>query len=114
KLELAHHHWLDALVDAAHSIPVRWVGNSFLEAAHSLFERFPNMWLLEPTFPAYQTETMRALLARDGEWAVTSARSYHVRMDRRTKAWRGAPLSARTRLPESPEPPTAKKQRRKA
>lgn len=100
KLELAHHHWLDCVVDAAHSMPVRWVGNGFLEASHGLFDRFPNMWLLEPTFPAYQTETMRALLARDPEWAVTSARSYHVRIDRTIKDMLGALLAARIPLPK--------------
>jgi len=109
KLELAHHHWLDAVVDAAHSMPVRWVGNSFLEASHGLFDRFPNMWLLEPTFPAYQTETMRALLARDPEWAVTSARSYHVRIDRTIKDMLGALLAARVPLPITPPEPRPKR-----
>jgi DNA-binding FadR family transcriptional regulator len=96
KLELAHHRWLDALVDAAHSIPIRWVGNSFLEAAQGLFDRFPNMWLLEPTFPTYQSETMKALLARDSAWAVASARSYHVRVDRAMQDMLRALLGAKT------------------
>src|SRR5262249_37893682 len=115
KLELAHHHWLDALVDAAHSIPVRWVGNSFLEASHGLFDRFPNMWLLEPTFPVYQNETMKALLARDGVWAVTSARSYHVRIDRAIKDLLGALLAARAQAPtdDTPKPKAASRPRRK-
>jgi GntR family transcriptional repressor for pyruvate dehydrogenase complex len=94
KLERAHHRWLDTLVNAAHSLPVRWVGNSFLEASEGLFDRFPNMWLLEPTFPSYQREAMKALLARDGEWAVAAARSYHLRIDHMLQELLGALLGA--------------------
>jgi GntR family transcriptional repressor for pyruvate dehydrogenase complex len=93
-LERAHHRWLDRLVDAAHSLPVRWVGNSFLEASARLFDRFPNMWLLEPTFPAYQEDAMKALLARDGEWAVAAARNYHLRIDHMLQELLGALLGA--------------------
>ncbi len=94
RLERAHHQWLDALVDAAHSIPIRWVGNSMLEASQGLFDRFPNMWLLEPTFPAYQRDAMKALRARDAGAAVTAARTYHVRIDGLLQGLLGALLGA--------------------
>jgi hypothetical protein len=38
---------------------------------------------------------MRALLARDGAWAVTAARSYHVRVDRAMQDMLRALLASR-------------------
>ena len=94
KLERAHHRWLDALVDSAHSLPIRWVGNSLLAASEGLFDRFPNMWLLEPSFPAYQRGAMKALLARDAARGIAAARSYHLRIDRALQELLGGLLHA--------------------
>jgi hypothetical protein len=47
---------------------------------------------------------MKALLARDGEWAVTSARSYHLRVDRAIKDMLGALLAAAVASPQTATP----------
>jgi GntR family transcriptional repressor for pyruvate dehydrogenase complex len=109
QLERAHHRWLDALVDSAHSLPIRWVGNSLLAASEGLFDRFPNMWLLEPSFPAYQRGAMKALLARDAQRGIAAARSYHLRIDRALQELLGGLLHA---AEETREPLHALEKRR--
>jgi GntR family transcriptional repressor for pyruvate dehydrogenase complex len=110
KLERAHHRWLDALVDSAHSLPIRWVGNSLLAASEGLFDRFPNMWLLEPSFPTYQRSAMKALLARDAERGIAAARSYHLRIDRALQELLGGLLRGAA---EAKEPLRAVRQTKK-
>ncbi len=124
ELERAHHRWLDALVDSAHSLPIRWVGNSLLAASEGLFDRFPNMWLLEPSFPAYQRRAMKALLARDAARGIAAARSYHLRIDRALSELlggllRGAeetrePLSAVGRAKREVKAPVKRARRRRS
>jgi GntR family transcriptional regulator, transcriptional repressor for pyruvate dehydrogenase complex len=43
--------WLDVLVEAGHSVSVRWIANSLFDALRDTLERFPNLWVLEPSFP---------------------------------------------------------------
>ncbi|MCC6621888.1 MAG: FadR family transcriptional regulator [Deltaproteobacteria bacterium] len=63
--------WLDALVDAAHSLPVRWMANELLEAFGRLAGRIPAIWLVEPSYP----EFLRALLSAIAEHDVPRARA---------------------------------------
>lgn len=74
--------WLDVLVEAGHSVSVRWIANSLFDALRDTLERFPNLWVLEPTFPAYLTGLVRAVRTRDEEAAVTTTRSYYERVDK--------------------------------
>jgi len=80
-LSTAYHSWLDTLVDAARSLPVRWIANPFLEAAQRLVDRFPDLWLMEPSFPAYMLASMSSLEANDATGAVTACRAYFQRVD---------------------------------
>jgi GntR family transcriptional repressor for pyruvate dehydrogenase complex len=73
--------WLDALVDAGHSVAVRWIANPFLEAYREIIDRFPALWVLEPSFPQYLREFNQALENADTERAITLTRVYYQRVD---------------------------------
>jgi DNA-binding GntR family transcriptional regulator len=73
--------WLDGLVDASHSVAVRWIANPFLEAYRELMDRFPGLWVLEPTFPQYLREFIDALAREDADRALSLTRAYYERVD---------------------------------
>lgn len=73
--------WLDALVDAGHSVAVRWIANPFLEAYREIIDRFPALWVLEPSFPQYLREFNAALESADAERAIGLTRVYYQRVD---------------------------------
>ena len=74
--------WLDALVDAGHSVAVRWIANPFLDVYRELTDRFPALWVLEPSFPGYLREVWTALQGGDAERAIVLSRAYYQRVDR--------------------------------
>jgi GntR family transcriptional regulator, transcriptional repressor for pyruvate dehydrogenase complex len=78
--------WLDVLVEAGHSVSVRWIANSLFDALRDTLERFPNLWVLEPSFPQYLNGLVKALRSSDEEAAVTITRSYYERVDRQLMA----------------------------
>lgn len=39
--------WLEALIDAGHSVAMRWVANPFLDSFRELLERFPEVWVMD-------------------------------------------------------------------
>jgi DNA-binding FadR family transcriptional regulator len=102
--------WLDVLVEAGHSVSVRWIANSLFDALRDTLERFPNLWVLEPSFPEYLTGLVKALRASDEEAAVTITRSYYERVDRQLMTLLHAlagntPAAPETTPPaEEPEP----------
>ena len=73
--------WLEALVDAGHSVAVRWIANPFLEAYREIIDRFPALWVLEPTFPQYLREFNEALESANTERAISLTRVYYQRVD---------------------------------
>lgn len=73
--------WLDALVDSSHSVAVRWIANPFLDAYRELMDRFPALWVLEPTFPQHLRELIPAVEANEEERAVEILRAYYNRVD---------------------------------
>jgi len=73
--------WLDALVDAGHSVAVRWIANPFLESYREIIDRFPMLWVLEPSFPQYLREFNEALETGNAERAITLTRVYYQRVD---------------------------------
>jgi DNA-binding GntR family transcriptional regulator len=87
--------WLDALIDAGHSIAIRWIANPFLEAYRDVLDRFPALWVLEPSFPQHLRDFIVALDAAEEEKAVEVTRTYYKRVDAAfAKAMEGA-LGAR-------------------
>lgn len=105
------HRWLDALIDAGHSLAVRWFANPMFDAYRDMLERYPSLWVLEPSFPQHLRDFITALKGGDEERAVEVTRSYYHRVDEallnvlRTMAptlSNDAPASGRT-LQESTE-----------
>jgi GntR family transcriptional repressor for pyruvate dehydrogenase complex len=97
--------WLDALVDAGHSVAVRWIANPFLDVYRELTDRFPALWVLEPSFPAYLREFGAALEGGDSERAIGLTRAYYQRVDRAFIAALTAVMAQRKSTPlASPEP----------
>jgi GntR family transcriptional regulator, transcriptional repressor for pyruvate dehydrogenase complex len=100
--------WLDGLVDAGHSVAVRWIANPFLEAYRELLDRFPGLWVLEPSFPQYLRDFIAALENGDTETAITLTRAYYQRVDRAFMQAlalvmgqkKSAPLAAEAPVPE--------------
>ncbi len=73
--------WLEALIDAAHSMAIRWIANPFLEAYRDIIDRFPALWVLEPSFPEHLREFIIALDAGDEDRAIEVTRTYYRRVD---------------------------------
>jgi GntR family transcriptional repressor for pyruvate dehydrogenase complex len=80
-LRVGFEHWLSAVVDAAHSLPTRWIANPFLEMNRSFMERFPALWVLDEGFPRYLDATERAIRTGDLDAAVKANRAYYDRID---------------------------------
>ncbi len=74
--------WLDALIDAGHSVAVRWIANPFLDALRDTLERLPMLWILEPTFPDHLREIVTAMETGNEELAVNATRTYYERVDK--------------------------------
>jgi DNA-binding GntR family transcriptional regulator len=73
--------WLDALIDAGHSVASRWIANPFLDAYRDLMDRFPFLWVLDPRFIQHMREFMEALREEDEEKAIRSTREYYSAID---------------------------------
>ena len=101
------HRWLDALIDAGHSVAVRWIANPFLEAYRDVLDRFPFLWVLDPTFPQHLRDFVTALSEGDEARAVATTRDYYRGIDTAfMKVLQGALASrdvSRTHSGEEPE-----------
>ncbi|MCC6900128.1 MAG: FadR family transcriptional regulator [Polyangiaceae bacterium] len=96
--------WLDALIDAGHSIAIRWVANPFLEAYRNILDRYPALWVLEPSFPQHLRDFIAALDAGDEDRAIEVTRAYYRRVDQNfTKAMQSA-LGGRITSADGAEP----------
>ncbi len=73
--------WLEALIDAAASLPIRWLANAFLELHEGLILRFPSLCVLEPGLPAYLGDFLKAFEAGDAERCRTQTHAYFQRVD---------------------------------
>jgi hypothetical protein len=52
--------YIDALIDAGHSLIVRWFASPMLDAYRDMVERYPSLWVLEPSFPKHLRDVIRA------------------------------------------------------
>lgn len=73
--------WLDALIEAGHSVAVRWIANPFLDAYRELMDRFPALWVLDPTFPQHLRDLILAVEVSDEERAIDVLQNYYRRVD---------------------------------
>jgi len=86
----AQDRWLEALVDAAHSLPLRWAANPLLSAVRDLLERLPHLMPLEPSFTAYTRGVLKGLERHDVDAALQATRHFHVVADQNLRAALGA------------------------
>src|SRR6185436_7012065 len=68
--------WLDALIEAGHSVAVRWIANPFLDAYRELLDRFPALWIFEPSCPEHIRYGGTTFEASDKTDALTATRDY--------------------------------------
>jgi len=82
-IALAHetHAWIDAMVDAARSLPVRWLANVFQDLHLVLLRRFPALCVLEPGVESYVHDFLAALAAGNAAHAHSVTRTYFARVD---------------------------------
>lgn len=73
---------LEAIVDAAHSLTVRWAANTLLEVYRGFLDRFPELFVVEPSLPDYLDTLCNALSRRDAATAVDALRHFTARADR--------------------------------
>lgn len=73
--------WLEALIDAGHSVAIRWVANPFLDSFRELLERFPEVWVMDKRFPDHLRTFVDALEAGSEERAVQTLRQYYEAID---------------------------------
>ena len=73
--------WLEALIDAAGSLPIRWLANAFLELHEGLIQRFPSLCVLEPGLPDYLGAFLIAFDAGDAHRCRTLTHAYFQRVD---------------------------------
>jgi len=87
------------------SMAVRWIANPFLDVYRELTDRFPALWVLEPSFPEYMREFGSALHGGDAERAISLSRVYYQRVDRAFIQALTAVMAQRQSTPlASPEP----------
>jgi len=70
------------VVDAAHSVALRWIANPLLDASRDLLEHFPALWIFDESYPDYLEGYLRALRSEDEEAALKAVRAYFARIDR--------------------------------
>ena len=80
-LAIGYQQWLTAVVDAAHSLPTRWIANPFLELNRTFMERFPSLWVLDESFPEYLEATEQAVRTGNTDAALEANRTYYERID---------------------------------
>lgn len=73
--------WLDALVDAGHSVAIRWIANPFFDALRETLDRFPMLWVMEPSFPKHLRDFVVAVQEGDEEKAANLTRTYYTKVD---------------------------------
>jgi len=73
--------WLEALIDAAGSLPVRWLANAFLELHQGLIQRFPSLCVLEPGLPDYLEAFLAAMDRGQSSECRELTRRYFQRVD---------------------------------
>lgn len=73
--------WLEALIDAGHSVAIRWVANPFLDSFREVLERFPEVWVMDENFPQHLETFVEALEEGNEERAVMTLRRYYEKID---------------------------------
>lgn len=75
------HEWLEALVDASHSLTARWAANPYLDLNRSFTGRFPALWITDQAFPAYLEACVHAIRSQDASAGIDATREYYGKID---------------------------------
>jgi GntR family transcriptional repressor for pyruvate dehydrogenase complex len=75
--------FVDAIVDASHSLAVRWVANTLMTVYERFAESSNVMWIMEETYPAYLSAVCDHIESGHAEQATVSVRTYFNRVDAR-------------------------------
>lgn len=78
---LGYQAWLEALVDAAHSVTTRWAINPFLEAERDVVHRLPESGTLDPATPQFLAGFVAALRAGNKDAALGCTRAFLTKLD---------------------------------
>ncbi|MEZ4268935.1 MAG: GntR family transcriptional regulator [Myxococcota bacterium] len=73
--------WMNALIDAAHSMTVRWIANSFLEVFEAIITRMPSLWVLDAGYADWIDDVLEAFQKGDGARAAELLDEYFKRTD---------------------------------
>ncbi len=77
---------IEALVDAAHSLMVRWTANTFLGIYRDLLHGAAALWVAEPDYAAFLHALARAVRGGAAPGAAALVRDYYGRTDARLLA----------------------------
>ncbi|MBN2194234.1 MAG: FadR family transcriptional regulator [Polyangiaceae bacterium] len=94
--------WLDALIDAGHSLAERWIANPLLDAYRELLDRMPYLWVMDPAFVRHLRALVQALEDRDEEAASSATRDYYSEIDAKLLALLAGPLGGGATVTPSP------------
>jgi DNA-binding FadR family transcriptional regulator len=78
---LAQHDYFDALVEATHSLPMRWVANPVLGATRDLLLRQSHMMLWSPSFADMAADVNAAIAQNDVVEARAACARFHAQVD---------------------------------
>jgi GntR family transcriptional repressor for pyruvate dehydrogenase complex len=73
--------WMNALIDAAHSMTVRWIANSFLEVFEAILTRMPSLWVIDAGYADWIDDVLDAFQTRQSERAAELLNEYFRRTD---------------------------------
>jgi hypothetical protein len=60
---------------------VRWFANPMLDAYRDMMERYPSLWVLDPSFPKHLRDVIRAISEGDEQKAIDATRAYYLKVD---------------------------------
>lgn len=75
--------FVDAIVDASHSLAVRWVANTLMTVYERFAESAHAMWIMEETYPVYLSAVCDHIESGQADRAAASVQSYFNRVDAR-------------------------------
>ncbi len=73
--------WMNALIDAAHSVTVRWIANSFLEVFEAIITRMPALWVMDAGYADWIDDVLEAFEKGQGARAAELLDAYFSRTD---------------------------------
>lgn len=96
--------WMNALIDAAHSMTVRWIANSFLEVFEAIITRMPALWVFDAGFADWIDEVLEAFEKGQSARAAELLNTYYKRTDANLRLLLSQLLIKEAPAPDAPDP----------